>query len=214
MVGPPLWKIWKSIGMISNPIYGKMPKMATKPPTGAMTHSWIATTTSLWTCGFAHENPQVANCMVNLKNHQTSSPRWAFEFQILGMNLIGWGPFWRNPSFTCSSTDWNPWKVSNFQRSNGDTKQPWRFLKGKWLMFQSPLMQLEAIVAIPRVHSPSMSVVFRSRKHPASFLLQCFRSCDLWMNLLTSPIGPIGPISDAQKDAKIVCRTPTSKWDV
>ena len=33
VVGPPLWKIWKSIGMISNPIYGKMPKMATKPPT-------------------------------------------------------------------------------------------------------------------------------------------------------------------------------------
>ena len=23
VVGPPLWKIWKSIGMISNPIYGK-----------------------------------------------------------------------------------------------------------------------------------------------------------------------------------------------
>ena len=24
VVGPPLWKIWKSIGMISNPIYGKI----------------------------------------------------------------------------------------------------------------------------------------------------------------------------------------------
>ena len=33
MVGPPLWKIGKSIGMISNPIDGKMQKMATKPPT-------------------------------------------------------------------------------------------------------------------------------------------------------------------------------------
>ena len=32
VVGPPLWKIWKSMGMISNPILmGK--KMATKPPT-------------------------------------------------------------------------------------------------------------------------------------------------------------------------------------
>ena len=29
----PLWKIWKSIGMISNPIYGKIKLMATKPPT-------------------------------------------------------------------------------------------------------------------------------------------------------------------------------------
>ena len=27
MVGPPLWKIWKSIGMISNPIYGKIKVM-------------------------------------------------------------------------------------------------------------------------------------------------------------------------------------------
>ena len=33
MVGPPLWKIWKSIGMIRNPIYGKISQMATKPPT-------------------------------------------------------------------------------------------------------------------------------------------------------------------------------------
>ena len=32
----PLWKIWKSIGMISNPIYGKIKLMATKPPT-----SWV-----------------------------------------------------------------------------------------------------------------------------------------------------------------------------
>ena len=32
VVGPPLWKIWKSIGMISNPIYGKIKLMATKPP--------------------------------------------------------------------------------------------------------------------------------------------------------------------------------------
>ena len=32
VAGPPLWKIWTSIGMISNPIYGKV-KMATKPPT-------------------------------------------------------------------------------------------------------------------------------------------------------------------------------------
>ena len=29
VVGPPLWKIWKSIGMISNPIYGKIKFMAT-----------------------------------------------------------------------------------------------------------------------------------------------------------------------------------------
>ena len=27
VVGPPLWKIWKSIGMISNPIYGKIKLM-------------------------------------------------------------------------------------------------------------------------------------------------------------------------------------------
>ena len=27
MVGPPLWKIWTSIGMISNPIYGKIIQM-------------------------------------------------------------------------------------------------------------------------------------------------------------------------------------------
>ena len=34
MVGPPLWKIWKSIGMMTFPILmGKMPKIATKPPT-------------------------------------------------------------------------------------------------------------------------------------------------------------------------------------
>ena len=33
VVGPPLWKIWKSIGMIRNPIYGKITLMATKPPT-------------------------------------------------------------------------------------------------------------------------------------------------------------------------------------
>ena len=33
VVGPPLWKIWKSIGMIRNPIYGKIKLMATKPPT-------------------------------------------------------------------------------------------------------------------------------------------------------------------------------------
>ena len=31
VVGPPLWKIWKSIGMISNPIDGTI-KKATKPP--------------------------------------------------------------------------------------------------------------------------------------------------------------------------------------
>ena len=33
VVKPPLWKIWKSIGMIRNPIYGKITLMATKPPT-------------------------------------------------------------------------------------------------------------------------------------------------------------------------------------
>ena len=33
VVGPPLWKIWKSIGMMKFPIYGKITKMATKPPT-------------------------------------------------------------------------------------------------------------------------------------------------------------------------------------
>ena len=33
VVGPPLWKKWKSIGMMTFPIYGKMPKMATKPAT-------------------------------------------------------------------------------------------------------------------------------------------------------------------------------------
>ena len=33
VVGPPLWKIWKSIGMMRNPIYGKIKLMATKPPT-------------------------------------------------------------------------------------------------------------------------------------------------------------------------------------
>ena len=37
VVGPPLWKIWKSIGMISNPIYGKIKLMATKPPTSNYT---------------------------------------------------------------------------------------------------------------------------------------------------------------------------------
>ena len=33
VVGPPLWQIWKSIGMISNPIFLGKSKMATKPPT-------------------------------------------------------------------------------------------------------------------------------------------------------------------------------------
>ena len=43
----PLWKIWKSIGMISRPIYGKIELMATKPPTRleliitGMLSSWI-----------------------------------------------------------------------------------------------------------------------------------------------------------------------------
>ena len=32
-LGHPSEKIWKSIGMISNPIYGKIRLMATKPPT-------------------------------------------------------------------------------------------------------------------------------------------------------------------------------------
>ena len=36
VVGPPLWKIWKSVGMIRNPRYGKMFKMATKPPTSLL----------------------------------------------------------------------------------------------------------------------------------------------------------------------------------
>ena len=38
VVGPPLWKIWKLIGMIRNPIYGKI-KIATKPPT-KYDHDW------------------------------------------------------------------------------------------------------------------------------------------------------------------------------
>ena len=33
VVGPPLWKIWTSIGMISNPILMGKSNMATKPPT-------------------------------------------------------------------------------------------------------------------------------------------------------------------------------------
>ena len=34
VVGPPLWKIWTSIGMIRNPKSGEIKFMATKPPTG------------------------------------------------------------------------------------------------------------------------------------------------------------------------------------
>ena len=37
--GPPLWKIWKSIGMIIPNMNGKMPKMATKPPTSSYLNS-------------------------------------------------------------------------------------------------------------------------------------------------------------------------------
>ena len=32
VVGPPLWKIWKSIGMISNPIYGKIKNVPNHQP--------------------------------------------------------------------------------------------------------------------------------------------------------------------------------------
>ena len=33
VVGPPLWKIWTSFGMMRFPRYGKIKLMATKPPT-------------------------------------------------------------------------------------------------------------------------------------------------------------------------------------
>ena len=41
VVGPPLWKIWKSIGMIIPFIYGNIKLMATKPPTSdvLLTHN-------------------------------------------------------------------------------------------------------------------------------------------------------------------------------
>ena len=41
VVGPPLWKIWKSIGMMRFPIYGKIQKMATKPPTRIRFSHWL-----------------------------------------------------------------------------------------------------------------------------------------------------------------------------
>ena len=34
VVGPPLWKIWTSIGMISNPIYGKIKNVPNHQPAG------------------------------------------------------------------------------------------------------------------------------------------------------------------------------------
>ena len=49
VVGPPLWKIWKSIGMMTFPIYGKIKFMATKPPTSVWliqvkNHPWDVVT--------------------------------------------------------------------------------------------------------------------------------------------------------------------------
>ena len=44
VVGPPLWKIWKSIGMISNPIYGKIELMfqTTNQYWNPNNHSWFS----------------------------------------------------------------------------------------------------------------------------------------------------------------------------
>ena len=42
VVQPPLWKIWKSIGMMRNPIYGKIKNGNPSPPTShdSVTHIW------------------------------------------------------------------------------------------------------------------------------------------------------------------------------
>ena len=41
VVGPPLWKIWTSVGMMRFPIYGKIIPMATKPPRCHLSHLTI-----------------------------------------------------------------------------------------------------------------------------------------------------------------------------
>ena len=43
VVGPPLWKIWKSIGMISNPIYGKIKNVPNHQPALNLAVAWFQT---------------------------------------------------------------------------------------------------------------------------------------------------------------------------
>ena len=62
VVGPPLWKIWKSIGMISNPIYGKIKNVPNHQPVEiSWTHQskWIywPMSLALWATHTARPEP-------------------------------------------------------------------------------------------------------------------------------------------------------------
>ena len=76
VVGPPLWKIWKSIGMISNPIYGKIKN-------GNQTTNQIRMTSTINYC-----QPFLIMLVASWKPCSPSTPLFTIVIHLLSMFII------------------------------------------------------------------------------------------------------------------------------
>ena len=88
VVGPPLWKIWKSIGMISNPIYGNIINVPNRQPDDVASLAW----------GFSCE-PTVDDCTFE-------GPLPAIWWLYMEVSVNGGPPKWMVYK---GKSNWNGW---------------------------------------------------------------------------------------------------------